>query len=189
MKRVGGLVAAGLAILFATSDSKASNLDWSLLDLPRLNGEPFDPAELIGHLVLVVNTASLCGFTSQYEGLQSLWETYRDEGLVVLGVPSDDFGGQEYNTDEEVKTFCEVNFGISFPMLERQKVKGRDAHPLFAWISEQAGPLGTPRWNFYKYLIAPDGSLVDWYPSTTIPQSSALIGAVEEQLAVLEPQS
>lgn len=187
MKRVGGLVAAGLAILFATSDSKASNLDWSLLDLPRLNGEPFDPAELIGHLVLVVNTASLCGFTSQYEGLQSLWDTYRGKGLVVLGVPSDDFGGQEYNTDEEVETFCKINYGINFPMLERQQVKGRDAHPLFAWISEQAGLLGTPRWNFYKYLIAPDGSLIDWYTSTTTPQSKALIGAIEAHLDLPAP--
>jgi glutathione peroxidase len=185
--RVGVLFAAGLAMLFGASDSRAGNLDWSALDLPRLDGEPFDPAELIGLPVLVVNTASLCGFTSQYEGLQTLWDTYRDQGLVVLGVPSDDFGGQEYGTDQEVKTFCEINYGIDFPMLERQEVKGPDAHPLFAWISEQAGPLGTPRWNFYKYLIAPDGSLVDWYASTTTPQSSAVIEAVESQLAKIAP--
>lgn len=181
--RVGAVVAAVVTLLMGTNDSKAEAIDWTKLDLASLDVEPIDPALLAGHPVLVVNTASLCGFTPQYEGLQKLWDTYRDRGLVVLGVPSDDFGGQEYDASGEIKAFCEVNYGINFPMLERQHVKGSQAHPLFAWISKQAGSAGVPRWNFYKYLIAADGTFVDWYASTTKPTSDTVVTAIESQLA------
>lgn len=180
--RLGAAVAALVAFVMGSGESRAETIDWASIALPGLDGESIDPALLTGHPVLVVNTASLCGFTPQYEGLQQLWDAYRDRGLVVLGVPSDDFGGQEYGESGEIKTFCEVNYGIDFPMLERQHVKGSQAHPLFAWITDRAGSVGAPRWNFYKYLIAADGTFVDWYASTTAPTSDAVIAAIEAEL-------
>jgi glutathione peroxidase len=185
--RLAATVASLISVLWGGGDARADKLDWSTLDLPSLEGGHLDATTFVGRPVLVVNTASLCGFTPQYEGLQALWERYRDQGLVVFGVPSDDFGGQEYDSDGEIKTFCEVNYGIDFPMLESQNVKGADAHPLFAWIARQAGPVGAPRWNFYKYLIAPDGSFVDWFASTTKPQSAGVIAAIETVLPAPSP--
>lgn len=158
----------------------AEPLDWHDLPLPGLDGGSLDPEAFAGHVVLVVNTASLCGFTPQYEGLQALWETYRDRGLVVLGVPSDDFGGQEFADDGQIRQFCEITYGIDFPMLARQTVTGADAHPLFAWIGREAG---SPRWNFHKYLVGRDGRLVSAYASATEPSSASLAEAIEGALA------
>jgi glutathione peroxidase len=165
-----------LSSLFSAA-AQAPAINWQAMPLPSLDGGVIDPATLEGHAVLVVNTASFCGFTPQYEGLQALWERYRDEGLVVLGVPSDDFGGQEYESNGEIKTFCTVTFGIDFPMLTRQQVTGGHAHPLFAWIAREAGVMGSPKWNFYKYLIGPDGRLVEWY------SSAELAAAIEDAIA------
>lgn len=166
-----------------SASAEATPLDWSALSLPSLDGGAIDPALLTGHPVLVVNTASFCGFTPQYEGLQALWERYRDDGLVVLGVPSDDFGGQEYEDNGEIREFCTLTYGIDFPMTTRQHVTGSQAHPLFAWIGEEAGVLGRPQWNFYKYLIGRDGRLVDWYSSATGPGAESLSEAIEGALA------
>lgn len=176
------------AVMFAmgsgtASAAQPSALDWTGMPLPSLDGGSLDPKSLEGHAVLVVNTASLCGFTPQYEGLQSLWERYRDQGLVVLGVPSDDFGGQEYEGNDEIKSFCSVTYGIDFPMLTRQEVTGTNAHPLFAWLASEAGAIGSPKWNFYKYLIGRDGRLIDWYSSATGPGSESLAAAIETALA------
>ena len=139
-------------------------------------------ADYRGKTVLLVNTASQCGFTGQYEGLQTLWETYRDRGLVVIGVPSDDFGGQEPGNAAQIKSFCEVNFGIDFPMADKVRVKGPEAHPYYQWIAKQ-GQLKVPRWNFHKHLIDRDGHLVDWFAPTTGPSSAKLISAIEEQIS------
>lgn len=180
------LLPAFLLIMFNSwfsASAQTPALDWTAMPLPSLDGGTIDPASLQGHPVLVVNTASLCGFTPQYEGLQALWERYRDQGLVVLGVPSDDFGGQEYADNDEIKSFCNLNYGIDFPMLTRQKVTGADVHPLFAWIGREAGALGRPQWNFYKYLIGADGRLVAWYSSATGPGSDGLVRAIEGALA------
>lgn len=166
----------------AASAAQPATIDWAGMPLPSLDGGSLDPALLEGHAVLVVNTASFCGFTPQYEGLQALWEHYRDQGLVVLGVPSDDFGGQEYQDDGEIKTFCTVTYGIDFPMLTRQQVTGANAHPLFAWLAEEAGAIGSPKWNFYKYLVGRDGRLIDWYSSATGPGSESLAAAIETAL-------
>lgn len=166
-----------------SASAETPPVDWQAMPLPSLDGGIIDPAMLEGRPVLVVNTASFCGFTPQYEGLQALWERYRDEGLVVLGVPSDDFGGQEYEDNGEIKSFCEVTYGIDFPMLTRQHVTGADAHPLFAWIGREAGTLGSPKWNFYKYLIGRDGRLIEWYSSATGPGSDSLAEAIEDAIA------
>lgn len=143
-----------------------------------IEGGPLPMAGFAGRPVLVVNTASRCGFTPQYDGLQALYDRYRDRGLVVLGVPSQDFR-QELATSEAVKTFCEVNFGLDFPMTEIESVRGDAAHPLFRWLAEQGA---RPEWNFNKFLIAPDGRFVARYGSSVRPDSVKIAGQVERML-------
>lgn len=171
-----------LAALSRPALAEAPPLDWSRLPLPAIEGGALPPETLAGKVVLVVNTASFCGYTPQYEGLQALWERYRDRGLVVLGVPSNDFGGQEPETEAKIKEFCETTFGIDFPMLAKQRVKGPDAHPLYRWAAEAAGLEGQPRWNFHKYLVARDGRLAAWFPTATKPESDELKKAIEAAL-------
>ena len=148
-----------------------------------IEGEHISLSDYTGKAILVVNTASRCGFTQQYNGLQSLWEKYRENGLIVLGVPSNDFGGQEPGTEKEIKNFCKVNFNISFPMTKKTRVKGEKAHPFFLWATEQLGTLSKPRWNFYKFLINKKGKPVEWFASSTRPTSQKLISAVERVLS------
>ena len=177
------LLAGFIAALFAsTAAAEAPPLDWRSLPLPAIEGGALAPETLAGKVVLVVNTASFCGFTKQYAGLQELWERHRAQGLVVLGVPSNDFGAQEPENEAKIKEFCEATFGIDFPMLAKQTVKGDGAHPFFRWAAEATGPLGLPRWNFYKYLVGRDGRLLDWFASTTAPDSDKLAKAIEAAL-------
>jgi len=129
-----------------------------------------------------VNTASLCGLTPRYEALQFLWQRCADDGLVVPGVPSDDFGSQEYASDSEIKSFCEINYGTNFPMLTGQAAKRDDAHRLFAWIARESGFLGQPRWNFCKYLIGSHGHSVALYSRVKAPDSAFLVEEIERQL-------
>lgn len=135
-----------------------------------------------GKTVLIVNTASECGLTPQYAGLQSLWERYRDRGLVVLGVPSDDFGGQEPGDEAAIQSFCSARYGVDFPMTSKNTVIGGDAHPLYQWVEEQTGEAGTPKWNFHKYLIDANGELAGLFGSKVAPDDPELIEAVEELL-------
>lgn len=158
-------------------------------ELTAIDGSPLPLSNFKNKVVLVVNTASRCGFTPQYEGLQKLYDTYKDKGLVVLGVPSNDFGGQEPGSNKEIKEFCEMNFAINFPMAEKAAVTGDDAHPFYKWAGAQGkGGLltGKPRWNFHKYLVGPDGSLAGSFGSTTKPGSSDMIKAVEAELAKIK---
>ncbi len=125
-------------------------------------------------VVLVVNTASACGFTPQFAALESLWQTYRDRGLVVLGFPSNEFGEQDPGTNAEISDFCQLNYGVTFPMMGKVTVNGDDAHPLFRWLKTQApGLLGTEaiKWNFTKFLVARDGTVLKRYGPTTTPES------------------
>ena len=147
-----------------------------------IDGGPLPLSDFAGKTVLLVNTASMCGFTAQYEALQAVYDKYRDAGLVVLGVPSDDFGGQEYDSADEIKQFCEINYGITFPMTDKVRVKGDNAHPYYQWVAAQ-GRMKLPRWNFYKHVIDADGNLVEWFASTTSPDSSKVINAIEKELA------
>lgn len=132
-----------------------------------------------GKVILIVNTASQCGFTSQYKGLQSLYSHYKDKGLVVLGVPSNDFGKQEPGNGHDIAKFCELNYGVTFPMTEKQVVSGSEAHPFYIWAKEKLGFGTAPKWNFHKYLINRRGELVDYYNSTTDPQSDRLVANIE----------
>jgi glutathione peroxidase len=147
-----------------------------------IEGEPLPLASFKGKTVLVVNTASFCGYTRQYAGLQEVWERYRDHGLVVLGVPSNDFGGQEPGTETEIKEFCEVNFDVDFPLTEKEHVVGPAAHPFYRWAAEQLGAAAAPRWNFHKYLIGPDGRLAAWFPTATEPTAPEVVDAIEASI-------
>lgn len=144
-----------------------------------IDGGTVSVADFAGRPVLVANTASMCGYTPQYEGLQDLYDTYRARGLVVLAVPSDDFR-QELSSAEEVKEFCAVNFGLDLPMTDITHVKGPDAHPFFAWVKEQTGFV--PKWNFNKVLIDGQGRVAGTWPSGVEPMSSDIRGAVEAAL-------
>lgn len=134
-----------------------------------------------GKPILVVNTASFCGFTPQYTDIEKLWGKYRDRGLVVLGVPSNDFGQQEPGSATEIKAFCET-YNVSFPLTEKQKVIGPDAHPFYRWIAAELGDAGVPRWNFHKYLIDANGDIAGAWPSQVTPISKDVIEAVEQAL-------
>ena len=144
-----------------------------------LQGEPLDLGQFAGKPLLIVNTASKCGFTPQYEGLQALWSSHRDRDLVVIGVPSNDFGRQEPGSAEEITGFCQKNYGVGFPMTEKVHVRGPETHPLFAWLAEQGGVLSKPRWNFFKYVIGRDGRLASWFTSITTPDSKRFRTAIE----------
>jgi glutathione peroxidase len=175
-----GLTAIGL-LSAGTAAAEAATNAWAF-SFVSIEGEPLPLAQYQGKAVLVVNTASQCGFTPQYKGLEELAAKYRERGLVVLGVPSNDFGGQEPGNSSEIKEFCELNFAIDFPLTEKVKVVGEDAHPFYQWAGKELGVLAKPHWNFHKYLIAPDGRLVDWFSSVTAPDSPRLIKAVEAAL-------
>lgn len=149
---------------------------------PRLQDEkPQSLCQYSGKVVLVVNTASFCGFTGQYEGLEALHARYKDNGLVVLGFPSNDFA-QESGSNQQIAEFCENTFGVKFPMFAKSRVKGPEASPLFRQLAQLSGT--APRWNFHKYLLGRDGKVVDQYSSLTAPGSAALVRAIEQQLAV-----
>ncbi len=150
--------------------------------LPRLEGGTLELADYAGRPLLIANTASSCGFTPHYAGLQLLWDAYRDRGLVVIGVPSNDFGSQEPGSEAEIGAFCQKNYGVSFPMAAKLQVSGPGTHPLFRFFGENGGVLARPRWNFYKYLVGPDGSLSTWFSSLTKPDSRRVRQAVEQSL-------
>jgi glutathione peroxidase len=157
----------------------------SLLDktFPRLQDEkPQSLCQYAGQVILVVNTASYCGFTKQYKGLETLHARYKDRGLVVLGFPSNDFGSQEPGSNKEIAAFCANTFGVKFPMFAKSAVSGSEANPLYAELIKLSGT--RPKWNFYKYLIGRDGKVVDAYSSMTGPDDSGFIKDIEKQLAL-----
>ena len=148
-----------------------------------LQGQDFPLRDFAGRPLVVVNTASKCGFTPQYAGLEALWRANRDAGLMVIGVPCNDFGGQEPGSHAEIAGFCARNYGVDFPMMGKVHVKGHQAHPFFVWAAAQGGFLARPRWNFFKYLIGGDGELAGWFSSLTRPDSPKFTSAVTKMLA------
>jgi glutathione peroxidase len=149
---------------------------------PGLAGGTIALRSFAGRPVLVVNTASECGFTPQYADLKVLSDRFGARGLVVLGVPSNDFGGQEPGDDAAIQRFCATRYGVDFPMTAKQRVLGPDAHPFYRWIAETLGEGAVPRWNFHKFLVGPDGALVDAWPSAVAPQDPKIVGAIEPLL-------
>jgi len=148
-----------------------------------IDGQPLPLAQYRGRPLLVVNTASFCGFTYQYDDLEALWRRYRDKGLVVIGVPSNDFGQQEPGTAKEIKQFCESRYAVDFPLTEKQDVVGAEAHPFFQWIAAELGDAGVPRWNFHKYLVGRDGGLEGAWPSSVRPTDRAVTTEIDRVLA------
>jgi glutathione peroxidase len=135
-----------------------------------------------GKPVLIVNTASACGFTPQYADMEKLWQRYRDKGFVLLGVPSNDFGAQEPGGEAEIKNFCEDTYKVDFPLAAKERVVGKEAHPFYRWVVAQLGDAGAPRWNFHKYLIGPDGAVTGAWPSRVNPTDAAITREIEKAL-------
>ena len=176
------LIFVGLVfIMFFFKNFASANYDKIFYDLKidSISGELIDFKEYENKAVLVVNTASYCGFTKQYEGLQKLWEKYQSKGLIVLGIPSDSFN-QEKKLNEDVKKFCEVNFNISFPMSTITDVKGENAHEIFKWAEENYGKSAVPKWNFHKILINKEGKVEDTFSSLTKPMSQKIISKIDK---------
>ena len=146
-----------------------------------ITGDQIDLKDFKGKPVLIVNTASYCGFTKQYNDMQELWEKYRDRGLIVLGVPSNSFN-QEKSDNSAVKEFCEVNFNINFPLTEITDVKGDNAHEIYKWAKANYGKSAVPKWNFYKILINREGKIEDTYASLTSPTSNKITKKIENLL-------
>ena len=145
-----------------------------------LDGSILNISEYKNKVIVVVNVASQCGFTSQYEDMQKLWEKYQMKGLVMIGVPSNDFGQQEPGNNDEIKNFCEAKFGISFPMTEKVSVKGDSAHPFYIWAKNNHGKTAVPKWNFHKIIIGKDGKIAETFSSMTNPSSKKFIKIIEK---------
>ena len=147
-----------------------------------IRGDELSLSDFKGQTMLIVNVASNCGFTIQYDDLQKLYDNYKDKGFVVLGVPSNQFGAQEPGKNSEIKDFCETNFNITFPMTSKYDVKGDNAHPIYKWAKETYGNSTIPKWNFHKILINKDGKVEDTYASFTTPMSKKIIKKLEQIL-------
>jgi len=176
-----GLLTAGCAAL----TEEKSMIGFYDIQVEMITGVPIKLEAYKGKTLLIVNTASRCGFTGQYDGLQKLYETYQEKGLVVLGFPSNDFMKQEPGTNEEIQTFCKLNYGVTFPMFSKISVKGKEAHPLYRYLtSEEANPGfgGKISWNFNKFLISKDGITVARFGSRTNPDDPELIKAIETEV-------
>jgi glutathione peroxidase len=179
MMKKFALAAAALTALVAAAPGPQSLHEFNL---KTIDGKPMPMAQYKGKVVLLVNTASMCGFTPQYEGLQQLHDSYKAKGFTVIGVPSGDFGDQEYGSNSEVKQFCESKFGIKFPMTEKAVVKGPKAIPVYKWAANTLGEAQTPQWNFHKYLIGKDGKLIAAFGTKTTPTSPEVTAAVAKAL-------
>ncbi|BDU75058.1 glutathione peroxidase [Mesoterricola sediminis] len=173
------LMSAALALAAVTPAHGKEPMSLHELTTRTLDGKPQNLAAYKGKAVLVVNVASECGFTPQYAGLEWLYETYRDRGLVVLGFPCNQFGGQEPGSPETIQAFCTTKFKVTFPMMEKVEVKGPGQSPVYAFLTRDAG---VPKWNFTKYLVGKDGRVIRAFPSQVAPESKELKDAVEAAL-------
>ena len=163
------------------SSVEASEKVFHDFTIESISGETINLSDYKSKVVLLVNTASKCGFTPQYSGLQKIYDKYKNDGLIVLGVPTNDFN-QELSKDSDVKEFCEIRFGVEFPMSSIQPIRGENAHPIYKWIKSNVSVIGQPRWNFHKYLIGKDGKIINWFSSMTSPTSEGLVNQIETAL-------
>jgi len=149
-----------------------------------LDGSALSLSEYKGKVIIAVNVASQCGFTKQYEDMQNIWDKYQAKGIVMLGIPSNDFGNQEPGTSKEIKNFCEAKFGITFPMTEKVIVKGLEAHPFYIWARENYGKSAIPKWNFHKIIIDKDGKIAATFSSITKPSSKKFIEVLDRLIKI-----
>lgn len=168
----------------APSNNETSVFDFSFTSI---DGKPMPLKSFAGRVLLIVNTASFCGYTPQYRGLQSLAEKYESRGLTVIGVPSNDFGRQEPKSESEIKTFCQGAFGVTFPLTQKQVVVGDGAHPFYKWAAAVLGKESVPAWNFHKYLVGRDGHLIGFFGSSVTPERDELQSAITTALAKTSP--
>jgi glutathione peroxidase len=166
---------------FEKAEAKYEEL-FHQLKINSIDGGSLDLTKYENKTILLVNVASKCGFTKQYSELQTLYDEYRNKGFTVIGVPSNQFGGQESGTNSEIKKFCEVNFNITFPLTDKIKVKGDEAHPLYLWAKKNYGSSAVPKWNFHKILINKDGQIHKTFNSFTKPMSKNIIKEIESIL-------
>jgi len=177
------LIFGFLIIMFFFKNAAMANYEKKIFDfkIESISGEIIDLNSYKNKVILIVNTASYCGFTNQYTDLQILWDKYKSDGLIVLGIPSNSFN-QEKKVNSEVKEFCEVNFNINFPLTEITNVKGDNAHEIYKWAKENHGKSAVPKWNFYKILINKEGKIEDTYASLTKPTSKKITNKIESLL-------
>ena len=164
----------------ANADYKKLAYDFVFKDL---DGNTLSLSEYKAKIIVVINVASQCGFTSQYEDMQKVWEKYQKKGVIIIGVPSNDFGNQEPGNNKEIKDFCEAKFGISFPMTEKVSVKGPEAHPFYIWARENHGRSAIPKWNFHKIIIDKNGKIAETFASITSPSSKKFIKALDKLIS------
>ena len=178
------MLLSGLAAMVLLASPAAAEIA-SAFDVTTktIDGKPMPWAQYKGKVLLVVNTASFCGYTPQYEGLQALQDRYAKRGFTVIGVPSGDFGDQEYKSGKEIADFCESTYRVKFPMTEKSVVKGAAAAPFYRWAAEKLGKDKAPGWNFHKYLVGRDGRLIAAFPSKVTPQSPELVSAINAAIA------
>jgi glutathione peroxidase len=175
------IVAVMLGPISGSADSaKGLAYDFSF---EAIEGGAMPLAKWRGKVLLIVNTASFCGFTPQYQGLQALWQRYEQRGLVVIGVPSNDFGAQEPNSEAEILGFCKGAYNVTFPLTSKQVVAGTQAHPFYRWAVETLGGSAAPKWNFHKYLVGRDGKLIAAFATRVAPDAPELGQAIEAALA------
>ena len=169
-------------VLFLSKTMSENSKNLFDFSIDSINGDKLNLSKFKGKTILLVNVASKCGFTNQYTDLQNLYDLYRDRDFVIIGIPSNQFGGQEPATEDEIKNFCETNFNISFPMTAKYNVKGKDAHPIYIWAEKSFGRSAVPKWNFHKILINKEGKIEDTFTSFTKPLSNKIKNKIEEIL-------
>ncbi len=160
-----------------------ANGNVSDIQVKTIDGKEKSLSDYKGNVLLIVNVASQCGYTPQYAGLESLNHKYKEQGLRVLGFPSNDYGGQEPGSNEEIQQFCQVNYGVSFDLFDKVHAKGSEQHPLYARLTQESQPAGDVKWNFEKFLVNKDGQIVDRFPSSVTPESPELTGKIEQELS------
>ena len=170
---------ASLSVIAAAPAERKKPMSFFELTVNKLDGKPEGLSDFKGKVVLVVNVASECGYTPQYEGLQKLYTDYKDKGLVILGFPCNQFGGQEPGTAAQIQTFCSTKFHVTFPLFEKLDVKGPSQAPVYTFLTAKHGE---PAWNFHKYLVSKDGQVIAAYKSGVTPESAELRGAIEAAL-------
>ena len=182
LKKTGILLIILLMTLFSTNviaNYEKLAYDFNFKDL---DGSNLSLSEYKQKVIVVVNVASKCGFTSQYDDMQKVWDEYQKKGVVMIGVPSNDFGNQEPGNSQDIKNFCESKFGITFPMTEKVSVKGDDAHPFYKWAVKNHGKSAIPKWNFHKIIVDREGKVSETFSSITSPSSKKFIKAIEKLL-------
>ena len=184
LKKIQTLLIILVTVMFSFSNKASAKYDKLIYDfeIESITGEKIDFSKYKHKVILLVNVASQCGFTKQYTDLQKLWETYKDKGLIVIGLPSNQFGEQEPGTNVEIQKFCKINFDINFPMTTKINVKGENIEPIYKWALENYGKKAIPKWNFYKILINKHGKIEQIYSSMTNPMSKKMTKDIEKIL-------